>query len=327
MLVFTMRAIRINETGGADKLRLEQLPDPVPGPGEALVRLAASGLNFIDIYQRTGLYQRPLPYTPGSEGAGTVIAVGADVSAFKVGDKVASESLRGAYAELAIAPVDRLVHVPDGVSEETAAAVMIQGLTAQYLATSTFPLSKGTWCLIHAAAGGTGLLLVQIARILGARVIGTVSTSEKEKLAREAGAQDVIRYTEQNVVDEVKRITGGAGVQVVYDSVGRTTFEGSLDSLAPRGMLVSFGQSSGAVPPIDPLVLSRKGSLYLTRPTITHYTRTREELEARAAQVFGWIASGQLKVRIDRKVPLADAAGAQRALEQRETMGKVLLIP
>ncbi len=322
-----MKAIRINETGGADKLRLEQLPDPVPGPGEALVRLAASGVNFIDIYQRTGLYQRPLPYIPGSEGAGTVIAVGADVSAFKVGDRVASESLRGSYAELAIAPVDRLVHIPDGVSEETAAAVMIQGLTAQYLATSTFPLSKGTWCLIHAAAGGTGLLLVQIARILGARVIGTVSTSEKEKLAREAGAQDVIRYTEQNVVDEVKRITGGAGVQVVYDSVGRTTFEGSLDSLAPRGMLVSFGQSSGAVPPIDPLVLSRKGSLYLTRPTITHYTRTREELEARAAQVFGWIASGRLKVRIDRKVPLANAADAQRALEQRETMGKVLLIP
>ncbi len=322
-----MKAIRIHETGGADKLRLEEFPDPVPGPGEALIRLAASGVNFIDIYQRTGLYQRPLPYPPGSEGAGTVMAVGADVAAFKAGDRVASESFRGAYAELAIAAVDRLVHVPAAVSDETAAAIMVQGITAQYLATSTFPLTRGTWCLVHAAAGGTGLLLVQIARILGARVIGTVSTPEKERLARDAGAEEVIRYTETNVVEEVRRITGGAGVQVAYDSVGRTTWEGSLDSLAPRGMLVSFGQSSGPVPPIDPLILSRKGSLYLTRPTITHYTRTRDELEARAAQVFGWVASGQLRVRIDRKVPLAEAADAQRALEQRETMGKVLLVP
>lgn len=322
-----MKAIRVHETGGADKLRLEDLPDPVPGEGEVLVRLAASGLNFIDIYHRSGLYQRPLPYTPGSEGAGTVVAAGPGVSSFKPGDKVASESFRGSYAQLGIAAAARLVHVPAGISDETAAAVMIQGLTAHYLATSTFPLGKGTWCLVHAAAGGTGQLLVQMARLLGARVIGTVSTAEKEKLARQAGAEEVIRYTEKDVVGEVKRITGGAGVQVVYDSVGRATFEGSLDSLAPRGMLVSFGQSSGAVPPFDPLVLSRKGSLYLTRPTITHYTRTREELEARAAQVFGWITAEQLRVRIDRKVPLAEAASAQRALEQRETMGKVLLQP
>lgn len=322
-----MKSIRIHETGGADRLLLEDLPDPEPGPGELLVRVRAAGVNFIDIYHRSGLYQRPLPYTPGSEGAGEVIAAGRDVTAFKRGDRIASESLRGSYAELAIVAADRAVALPDGVSEEVAASLMIPGITAQYLAVSTFPLTPGTWCLVHAAAGGTGNLLVQVARILGARVIGTVSTVEKEGIARAAGAEAVIRYTEQDVVTEVRRITGGLGVAVAYDSVGRTTWEASLDSLAPRGMLVCFGQSSGPVPPIDPLLLSRKGSLYLTRPSMTHYTSTRSELVERATQVFGWVAAGKLTVRIDRKVPLAQAAAAHRALESRATIGKVLLDP
>jgi NADPH2:quinone reductase len=322
-----MRAIRVHAPGDAGALVLDEVPDPQPGPDEAVVRLEAVGVNFIDVYHRKGLYPQPLPFTPGSEGAGTVAAVGPGVTSVKVGDRVASETLKGAYAELAVARAERLVALPDGVDTRTGAAVMLQGLTAHYLATSTYPLKPGDTCLVHAGAGGVGLLLTQIAVMRGARVVSTVSTAEKEALAREAGAHDVIRYTEQDFVAEVKRLTGGAGVQVVYDSVGRTTFDGSLDCLARRGMLVLFGQSSGPVPPVDPQILNRKGSLFLTRPTLAHYAATREELAARSAELLGWMADGSLKVRVGAEYPLADAAAAHRALEGRETTGKVLLIP
>jgi len=322
-----MRAIRVHAPGDADALVLDEVPDPQPGPEEAVVRLEAAGVNFIDVYHRKGLYPQPLPFTPGSEGAGTVAAVGPGVTSVKVGDRVASETLKGAYAELAVARAERLVALPNGVETRAGAAVMLQGLTAHYLATSTYPLKAGDTCLVHAGAGGVGLLLTQIAVMRGARVISTVSTAEKEALAREAGAHDVIRYTEQDFVAEVKRLTGGAGVQVVYDSVGRTTFDGSLDCLARRGMLVLFGQSSGPVPPFDPQILNRKGSLFLTRPTLGHYAATREELAARSAELLGWVADGSLKVRVGAEYPLADAAAAHRALEGRETTGKVLLIP
>jgi NADPH:quinone reductase len=322
-----MKAIRVHAPGGPDELRFEEIPEPGPGPGEALVRLEAIGVNFIEIYQRAGLYSMKTPFTPGGEGAGTVTAVGAGVTAVRVGDRVASHELRGTYAELAIAVADRLVVLPDAIDAHTGAAAMLQGMTAHYLATSTYPLRRGEWCLVHAAAGGVGLLLCQIASRLGARVIGTVSTAEKEALAREAGAHEVIRYTEQDFVAEVRRITGGQGVQVVYDSVGRTTFDGSLDCLARRGLLALFGQSSGPVPPFDPQILNRKGSLYLTRPTLGAYVATREELAARASDLLGWISDGSLRVRIDRTFPLAQAADAHQALESRATMGKVLLIP
>jgi NADPH:quinone reductase len=322
-----MKAIRVHETGSADVLKLEEVPDPRPAAGQALVRVEAAGVNFIDIYQRTGLYPVPRPFTPGSEGAGTVVAVGDGVTSLRPGDRVASANLAGSYAELALAPADRLVLLPKDVDARTGAALMLQGLTAHYLATSTYPLSRGDWCLVHAAAGGVGLLLCQIASQRGARVIGTVSTAEKERLARDAGAHEVIRYSEQDFVAEVRRITGGHGVQVAYDSVGRTTFDGSLDSLAPRGMLVLFGQSSGPVSPIDPQLLSRKGSLFLTRPTLAHYVATRAELERRASDLFNWVSAGSLRVRVDRTYPLAQAAEAHRALESRKTMGKILLIP
>ena len=322
-----MRAIRVNTPGGPDALRVEELPDPAPGPGEALVRVEAVGVNFIEVYQRTGLYPLTLPFTPGSEGAGRVLAVGPGVSAVRVGDRVASQELRGSYAELAVAPADRLITLPDAIDTRTGAAAMLQGMTAHYLATSTYPLSRGDWCLVHAAAGGVGLLLCQIAVQRGARVIGTVSTAAKEALAREAGAHEVIRYTDRDFVAEVRRLTANRGVQVVYDSVGKTTFNGSLDSLARRGMLVLFGQSSGPVASFDPQVLNRKGSLFLTRPSLGAYVATREELLARAADILGWIGGGSLRLRIDRSFPLAHAAAAHRALESRETMGKVLLIP
>ncbi|HEX6406648.1 MAG TPA: quinone oxidoreductase [Gemmatimonadales bacterium] len=322
-----MKAIQIHETGGPEVLRLEEVPDPQPGPGEAVVRLEAIGLNFIEVYQRTGLYRSPLPFTPGGEGAGRVVSVARDVSGVKPGDRVASTSLRGSYAELARVPVDKLVPVPDEVETSVAAAVLLQGLTAHYLATSTYPLAQGSWCLIHAAAGGVGLLLCQIAKARGARVIGTVSTDEKAALATQAGAEHVVLYTRQDFVSEARRLTGGRGVSVVYDSVGKTTFEGSLNSLAPRGMLVLFGQSSGPVPPVDPQVLNTKGSLYLTRPTLTHYTASSSELLTRAGDLFAWLEAGKLQVRIDRTYPLADAAAAHRALEGRETKGKVLLLP
>jgi NADPH:quinone reductase len=322
-----VKAIRVHKTGGPEVLRLEDVPDPAPESGETVVRLEAIGLNFIEVYQRTGLYRSTVPFTPGGEGAGRVVAVGKDVSAVRPGDRVASTSLRGSYAELARVPADKLVPVPDDVETGLAAAVLLQGLTAHYLAISTYPLTEGSWCLIHAAAGGVGLLLCQIAKARGARVIGTVSTEEKAALASEAGADHVVLYTRQDFVSEARRLTGGRGVAVVYDSVGQSTFEGSLNSLAPRGMLVLFGQSSGPVPPVDPQVLNAKGSLYLTRPTVTHYTATRDELLTRSRDLFVWMESGRLQVRIDRTYPLADAAAAHRALEGRETKGKVLLLP
>ena len=322
-----MKAIRVSRTGGPEVLQLEDVPDPIPGPGEAVVRLEAIGVNFVEIYHRRGLYSSQLPFTPGSEGAGTVASVGPDVTGLRPGDRVASVNLLGSYAELARAAAERLVLLPEKVDLRTAAAAMLQGLTAHYLATSTYPLKPGDWCLIHAAAGGVGLLLCQIARDRGARIIGTVSTPAKAELARAAGAHEVVRYTEQDFVSEARRITSGKGVSVVYDSVGKTTFEGSLNSLAPRGMLVLFGQSSGPVPPVDPQLLNSKGSLFLTRPTVTHYSATKEELGARASDLFQWVMAGALKVRIDRTFPLAQAAEAHRALEGRGTTGKVLLIP
>ncbi len=322
-----MKAIRVHAAGGPEMLRIEEIPEPTPGPGEALVRVEAIGVNFIEVYQRAGLYPQTHPFTPGGEGAGTVTAIGSGVTAVKVGDRVASQELRGSYAELALAAADRLIALPDAIDTRSGAAAMLQGMTAHYLATSTYPLSRGDWCLVHAAAGGVGLILCQIASRRGAHVIGTVSTSEKEALARAAGAEEIIRYTEQDFVAEVRRLTNGQGVQVVYDSVGRTTFNGSLDSLARRGMLVLFGQSSGPVPPFDPQILNRKGSLFLTRPSLGAYVATREELIARASDVLGWIGNRSLKLRVDRAFPLAQAGDAHRALEARETMGKVLLIP
>lgn len=322
-----MKAIRVHQPGGPETLKLEQVPDPRPAAGEALVRLEAIGVNFIEVYQRTGQYRSPLPFTPGAEGAGRVVEVGPDVTGLKVGDRVAGVNFKGSYAELAVAPVERLVVLPESIDVKLAAAVMLQGMTAHYLAVSTYPLTSESHCLIHAAAGGTGLLLCQIAKLRGARIIGTVSTPEKAALATGAGANDVVLYTRQNFVDEVRRLTGGRGVHVVYDSVGKSTFDGSLDSLRPRGMMVLFGQSSGPVPPVDPQVLNSKGSLYLTRPTVANYTATREELSARASELYGWIAQGSLQVRIDRTYPLAEAAQAHAALEGRQTTGKVLLIP
>ncbi|HEU4648769.1 MAG TPA: quinone oxidoreductase, partial [Gemmatimonadales bacterium] len=273
------------------------------------------------------LYKVPLPYTLGQEGAGVVDAVGPDVTTVRIGDRVAWTSVPGSYAEQALVPAERLVPVPDGVTTRQAAAVMLQGLTAEYLATATYPLKPGDTCLLHAAAGGVGLLLTQIAKRRGARVIGTVSTQAKADLARGAGADQVIRYTEEDFEAEVKRITNGAGVQVVYDSVGRTTFEKGLNCLARRGMMVLFGQSSGPIGPFDPQVLNAKGSLYLTRPSLVHYIATRDELLARANRVLGWVADHALRVRIDREFPLAEAGEAHRALEARQTSGKVLLIP
>ena len=320
-----MKAIRVHETGGPETLRLEELPDPTAAPGEVVVRLEKIGINFIEVYQRKGLYPMKLPYIPGREGAGTVTAVGSGVTNVKVGDRVASEAFVGAYAELTTAKADRVVKLPDGVETSVGAAVMLQGLTAHYLARSTFPLQQGDRCLIHAAAGGVGLLLCQIAKRRGAWIVGTTSTPAKAQLAREAGADEIILYTEQDFVQEVKRLTNGAGVQVVYDSVGKTTFDGSLDCLVLRGMMVLFGMSSGPVPPMDPMALNRKGSLFLTRPNLSHYLATPEELAARAAELLGWIGEGWLKVHIDRTYPLTEAAEAHRALESRGTVGKVLL--
>jgi NADPH2:quinone reductase len=300
---------------------------PTPSPGQALIRMEAVGVNFIEIYHRTGLYKVQLPFTPGTEGAGTVEAVGPGVTTVRQGDRVASVNLLGSYAEYAVAPADRLVPLPDRVSTRQGAAVLLQGLTAHYLVTSTYHLQRGESCLVHAAAGGVGLLLCQMARRIGARVIGTVSTEEKAQLAREAGADDVILYTQADFETEVKRLTAGAGVQVVYDSVGRTTFAKGLNCLARRGLMVLLGQSSGPVEPVDPQILNQKGSLFLTRPSIGHYTATREELLQRSADVLGWVADGSLSVRIGHEFPLANAADAHRELESRRTTGKVLLIP
>jgi NADPH2:quinone reductase len=322
-----MKAIRIHSHGGPEVLRYEEAPTPAPVAGQALIRVEAIGVNFIDIYHRSGLYPVQFPYTLGQEAAGVVAELGPDVSGIAVGDLVAYTGVPGAYAEFAVVPADRLVPVPAGVTARQAAAAILQGVTAQYLVTSTYPLAAGQTCLVHAAAGGVGLLLCQIAKRLGARVIGTVSTEAKAALARTAGADEVILYTQQDFEAEVKRITRGTGVHVVYDSVGKTTFDKSLDCLARRGMLVLYGQSSGPVPPFDPQILNRKGSLFLTRPTLGHYVATREELLDRAGQVLDWVADGSLSVRIGREYPLADAAEAQRALAGRETTGKVVLVP
>jgi NADPH2:quinone reductase len=321
-----VKAIRVHAHGGREELQLEQVADPRPGSGEVLVQIEAAGINFVEVYQRKGQYSMSLPYMPGSEGAGTVVALGEGVNGVQVGDRVVSQSFRGSYAELAVAPANRLVPIPDGIEMKTAAAAMLQGLTAHYLTTSTYNLKNGDWCLIHAAAGGVGLLLCQIARMRGALAIGTVSTEEKARLAREAGATATIIYTTQDFVAQVKRLTSGAGVAVVYDSVGATTFQGSLDVLRPRGLLALFGQSSGPVPPFDPQVLNQKGSLFLTRPTLHHYVATREELVERATELFGWIERGDLKVRIHAEYSLADAAKAHAALESRGTTGKVILV-
>ena len=322
-----MKAIRIEQTGGRDVLQYRDVPDPTPGGGEALVKVEAAGVNFIDVYHRKGVYPMSTPFTLGSEAAGTVLAVGPNVVDVRPGDRVAYQGVLGAYAEQAVVPVERLVPIPASISTRTAAALLLQGMTAHYLATSTYPLKHGDTCLLHAAAGGVGLLLCQVAKLRGARVIGTVSTEAKAQLARDAGADHLILYTSQDFAVETRRLTDGRGVQVVYDSVGRTTFDKDFDVLAPRGMLVMFGQSSGVVPPFELLRLSQKGSLYLTRPILAHYVSTREELLARSRDIFDWVAAGKLHVRIDREIPLSEAAEAHRALEERETTGKVLLIP
>jgi NADPH:quinone reductase len=322
-----MRAVRVHEFGGPEVLRIDELPVPEPGPGEVRVRIEASGVNFIDIYFRSGQYKGALPLTLGQEAAGVVEAVGPGVSGVEVGNRVAYASVQGSYAEQQIVPAERLVPVPEGVSSEQACAVLLQGLTAHYLAFSTYALRPGDTALVHAAAGGVGLLLVQIARRRGARVIGTVSTEAKAQLTREAGADDVILYTEEDFAAATRRLTGGRGVDVVYDSVGKTTFDQSLTCLRPRGVLALFGQSSGAVPPLDPQRLNAGGSLFLTRPTLGHHIATRDELLWRTNDLFGWMARGELSVRVDRSFPLAEAGAAQEALAGRGTSGKLLLIP
>jgi NADPH2:quinone reductase len=322
-----VKAIRVEQPGGAEVLRLEDVPIPTPGPGQALIKVEAAGVNFIDIYRRSGAYPVTYPITPGSEAGGTVEAVGTGVTVVRPGDRVASSDMIGAYAEYALAPADRLVPLPERVSARDGAAAILQGITAHYLTASTHRLKRGDTCLVHAAAGGVGLLICQMARQRGARVIGTVSTEEKATLAREAGATDVILYTEVDFEVETKRLTDGAGVEVVYDSVGRTTFAKSLNCLARRGVMVLFGQSSGPVEPFDPQVLNRKGSLFLTRPTIGHYTATRRELLQRASAVLHGIADGNLSVRIGGEFPLAQASEAHRRLESRRTTGKLLLLP
>src|SRR5437660_5159918 len=322
-----MKAIQIRQTGGPEVLEYVDLPTPEPKPNEAVVKIAASGVNFIDTYQREGRYKLPLPFIAGQEGSGAVTAVGAEVKSLKSGDRVAFCGVQGSYAECAAVPADRLVPIPKGVNDREAAAAILQGMTAHYLVYDTFPLKRGQTALIHAAAGGVGLLLVQMAHNIGARVIGTVSTEEKARLAREAGADEIIFYTQTDFEAETKRLTAGNGVDVVYDSVGKTTFERGLNVLRPRGMMVLFGGSSGAVAPFDPIILSQKGSLFLTRPTLVHYITTRDELLARAEAVFGTIADRKLKLRLEHVYKLTDAQQAHRDLEGRKTTGKLLLIP
>jgi NADPH2:quinone reductase len=320
-------SIVVEKTGGPEALQVREQDVRAPGTGELLVRSAAAGVNYIDVYFRTGLYPRPLPFVAGLEGAGRVEAVGEGVSGFAPGDRVAWTGVPGSYAQLVLAPASSLVRVPDGVDDETAAAAMLQGMTAHYLVHGTRDTRPGDTALVHAAAGGAGLLTVQMLAAAGATVIGTCSTAEKEALAREAGARHVIRYTETDFAPEVRRLTGGRGVDVVYDSVGKTTFEGSLACLRPRGLLVLFGQSSGPVPPFDLGRLNALGSLFVTRPSLAHYMQTRAELELRAGEVLSAIDKRALRVRIGARFPLARAADAHRALEGRQTTGKVLLIP
>jgi NADPH2:quinone reductase len=322
-----MKAIQIQTTGGPEVLQLVELPIPEPGSGQVLIRVETIGVNFIEVYFRKGVYKATMPLIPGSEAAGTVEKVGPGVTGFAEGVAVASVSVLGSYAEYALVPAAQLVKVPEGVGPEQAAAAMLQGMTAHYLVHSTFSLKAGNTVLVHAGAGGVGLLLTQLAVMLGARVITTVSTPEKADLSREAGASDVILYTEQDFVAEVKRLTGGKGVDVVYDSVGKTTFEGSLNCLRPRGLLALFGASSGPVPPFDLIQLSGKGSLFVTRPTMWHYLATRAELDWRAGDVLGWAADGKLKLRTEHIYPMAEAAQAHSDLEGRKTTGKILLEP
>ncbi|MGA2633539.1 MAG: quinone oxidoreductase [Terracidiphilus sp.] len=322
-----MKAIQINQTGGPEVLEMAELPIPQPGPGQVLIRIEAIGVNFIEVYFRKGVYKAALPMTPGSEAAGTVEELGPGVTGFAAGDAVASTGVLGSYAEYALVPATQLVKVPGGLSMEQAAAAMLQGMTAHYLSHSTFPLKAGDTALVHAGAGGVGLLLTQMAVQLGAKVISTVSTPAKAELSREAGAAHVILYTKQEFEPEVKRLTDGKGVDVAYDSVGKTTFESSLNCLRPRGMMVLFGASSGPVPPFDLIQLSSKGSLFITRPTMWHYIATRAELEWRAGDVLSWAATGKLKLRTEHIYPLADAAQAQTDLEERKTTGKILLEP
>jgi NADPH2:quinone reductase len=323
-----MRAIVVNELGGPEVLTLEERPDPEPGPGDLVVDVAAGGVNFIDIYQRTGVYPMALPYVVGSEGAGTVTAIGAEVSEFQVGDRVTWAMSNGTgYTDTAVVPAAKAVAVPDGLDLELAAAVTLQGMTAHFLVESTFPVQAGQTALVHAAAGGVGLLLCQLLHAKGVRVIGTTSTEEKAELARAAGADEIIFYRDVDVVKEVERITDGEGVHVVYDGVGKATFDAGLDVLRPRGTMVLFGAASGPVPPLDPQILNRKGSLFLTRPMLSHYLLDREELLWRANDVLGAVLSGTLNVRIGGRYPLADAAQAHRDLQSGGTTGKLLIIP
>lgn len=322
-----MKAIRIHRHGGPEVLSCEDVPVPEPAPNEALVKVEAAGVNFIDIYFRTGLYPTKLPITNGQEGAGTVAAVGSSVAGVAVGDRVAYTGTHGSYAEYAAVQADRLVEVPDGVATKTAAAAMLQGMTAHYLTRSTFQIAAGHTALIHACAGGVGLLLVEMAKKFGARVIGTCSTEAKAARARAAGADEVVLYTEQDFEAECKRITGGRGVDVVYDSVGKSTWIGSLNSLKPRGMMVTFGNASGPVPPTSPLELTKRGSLFLTRPSLFAYVASREELEWRAKDVFDWIQAGELHIHVGGEFPLREAGEAQSRLAGRQTMGKLLLVP
>jgi NADPH2:quinone reductase len=322
-----MQAIRVSATGGPEALQLEDIPTPDPGRGQIRIKVEAAGVNFIDVYQRKGQYKLPLPFTPGGEAAGTVDAVGPDVSNLQVGARVVSADTRGGYAQYALLEADRAVPLPEGVSAEVAAAAILQGMTAHYLTHSTFALQAGQTALVHAAAGGAGQMLVQLAKRRGARVIGTAGSPEKAQIARDLGADEVILYNETDFEAETKRLTNGAGVDVVYDSVGLTTFEKGLNVLKPRGMMALFGQSSGPVEPLNPQVLNAKGSLFLTRPTLRHYIATREELLWRAQDILGWIAAGELRVRIDKTFPLAEASAAHQYLEDRRTQGKVLLLP
>ena len=322
-----MKAIQFHSTGGPEVLQLADLPIPEPGPGQVLLRIEAIGVNFIEIYFRKGVYKSALPLIPGSEAASTVEELGPGVTGFAAGDAVVSCAVIGSYAEYALVPAAQLVKIPQGVTMEQAAAAMLQGMTAHYLAFSTYPLKAGNTALVHAGAGGVGLLLTQIATAQGARVITTVSTPANAELSREAGASDVILYTKKDFEAEVKRLTGGKGVDVVYDSVGKTTFEGSLNSLRPRGLLALFGASSGPVPPFDLVQLNSKGSLFITRPTLWHYIATRAELEWRSSEVLNWVAKGDLKLRTEFTYPLAEAAKAQIDLEERKTTGKILLVP
>jgi NADPH:quinone reductase len=322
-----MKAIQITKTGGPEILTLADIPTPKPKPNEVLVKISFAGINYIDVYFREGRYPKPVPFVNGQEASGVVSQLGADVKSFKVGDRVAYTGILGAYAEYEAIPEDRLVAVPEGVTDRQAAAAMLQGMTAHYLVYSTYPLKKGETTLIHAAAGGVGLLLVQMAKNLGARVIATVSTEEKAKLAREAGADEVILYTHQDFETETKRLTDGKGVHAIYDGVGLTTFEKDLNVLRPRGYLVLFGASSGAVPPFDLLRLSQKGSLFVTRPTLVNYIASHEELQQRANDVLGMIVTGKLKMRIEHTYPLGEAQQAHRDLEARKTTGKLLLVP